>query len=157
MSIFGFIKGVIQPARDIFDEAHFSGEEKAAAELALAELEVKVAERILELRMQALELQAGIIHAESTGGKLQRNWRPLLMLSFMLILVNNYILLPYGPVVENIFGLDPGTIVLLDFPAGFWSLLTVGVGGYITSRGVEKGLSEWRRGKNGESGKEKEA
>ena len=33
---------------------------------------------------------------------------------------------------------------LKDLPPEMWTLLTVAVGGYITSRGVEKGIKIWK-------------
>ena len=35
-------------------------------------------------------------------------------------------------------------IELKDLPPEMWTLLTVAVGGYITSRGVEKGIKIWK-------------
>ena len=48
------------------------------------------------------ELQASVIIAEAKGQSwLQRNWRPLLMAMFGVIIANNYIFFPY---VELFFG-----------------------------------------------------
>lgn len=73
-----------------------------------------------------------IILAEANGESwLQRNWRPLLMLSVVAIIVNNYILVPY----LVMFGV---AAPLLDLPVQLWELLTIGVGGYVVGRSVEK-------------------
>ena len=77
-----------------------------------------------------------IVVAEATGGALQRNWRPVTMLSFVAILVNNFVIAPY---VEA-FG---GVAVVLEIPPGMWGLLTIGMGGYVGGRTVEKGLQIW--------------
>lgn len=78
-----------------------------------------------------------IVVAEAKGGFIQRNWRPITMLSFTAILANNYIIAPY----VQAFG---GVSVVLEIPPGMWGLLTVGIGGYVGGRTVEKGLSIWK-------------
>lgn len=79
-----------------------------------------------------------IVTAEAKGESwLQRNWRPLMMLAFILIIVNNYILVPY----LSAFGL---LHVTLDLPPKMWSLLEIGVGGYVVGRTVEKGIKGWK-------------
>jgi len=78
-----------------------------------------------------LEAKTKIILAESQGDKWQRRWRPTLMYACIAIIVNNYILQPYLAAIFN-------WSVTLDLPDKLWTLMTVGVGGYITSRGVEK-------------------
>lgn len=82
--------------------------------------------------------QRDIIVAEAQGQSwLQRNWRPLLMVVFMLILVNNFILVPY----VQAFG---ATVPSLPFPNGAWALLNVSVGGYIAGRSGEKIMETWK-------------
>ena len=53
------------------------------------------------------------------------------MLSITAIIVNNYILAPY---LQAAFGWS----VTLDLPPEMWTLLTVGVGGYVVGRSGEK-------------------
>lgn len=77
-----------------------------------------------------------MIVAEAQGESwLQRNWRPLLMLCFVLILFNNYVAAPYA----RALGLALPT---LDLPQGAWALLNIGVGGYIAGRSAEKILGQ---------------
>ena len=76
--------------------------------------------------------QEKIIVAEAQGGSwIQRSWRPITMLTFVFIIANNYILVPYAVA----FG---ASVPMLDLPPGMWSLLTVGIGGYIGGRTYEK-------------------
>lgn len=60
-----------------------------------------------------------------------------MMYVFMYIIAQYYIL---NPIAEFFW---PG-LKLKDLPPEMWTLLTVAVGGYITSRGVEKGLKIWK-------------
>lgn len=73
-----------------------------------------------------LEAQREVLLAEISGASwMQRNWRPILMLTFTAIIGHNYIVVPYW-----------ADAVVLDFPDKFWNLLTIGVGGYVVSRSV---------------------
>lgn len=53
------------------------------------------------------------------------------MLSFVAILINNFIFAPY----VQAFG---GVSVMLEIPPDMWDLLKIGIGGYIGVRSVEK-------------------
>ncbi len=92
-------------------------------------LEVKVYEHDIS-RMNA---QSAVITSEAKGESwLQRNWRPLLMLTFGFIIFNNHVLAPY---LHLIFSVEPPMLTLSE---RMWDLLALGVGGYITGRSVEK-------------------
>ena len=53
------------------------------------------------------------------------------MLSIVAIMINNYILFPY----LTLFGV---TTTMLEFPPELFTLMTVGVGGYVVGRSGEK-------------------
>ncbi|MHC4640109.1 MAG: 3TM-type holin [Planctomycetota bacterium] len=85
-----------------------------------------------------LRAQAGIIMAEATGASwLQRNWRPLLMLIFMVIITNNYIFFPYASLFTD-------KVTVLELPDFMWQILKIGVGGYIVGRSGEKIVNMWK-------------
>jgi hypothetical protein len=74
-----------------------------------------------------LESQSKIIESEAKGDSwLQRNWRPLLMVICMFIILNNYVLVPY-------FGIP---VAVLD--DHIWTLMEMGVTGYVAGRSLEK-------------------
>jgi hypothetical protein len=105
-------------------------------------LELKAAVAIHMQQLAEIELKGAvdIILAEARGESwLQRNWRPLLMLTCIAIIANNYVLYPY---VKAIFGWG----VALDLPESLWELLKIGVGGYVVGRSLEKGLDVWKNG-----------
>lgn len=80
-----------------------------------------------------LKEASSIIRAEvNSGSWLARNWRPMLMCLFGLIVANNYILFPY----VNLF--SPEHAILLPIPQDLWGLLKIGVGGYVVGRSAEK-------------------
>jgi hypothetical protein len=70
-----------------------------------------------------------------SGNWLQRSWRPILMLSLVVIVINNYILFPYFP----------DTLTMLDLPDELWNLLTIGVGGYVAGRSIEKAVKIYKK------------
>jgi len=70
--------------------------------------------------------KADIITAESKGESwLQRNWRPLTMVAFVVLLFLYW------------FGVQPKNVTP-DIIMQLFSLLKIGIGGYIGSRGIEK-------------------
>jgi hypothetical protein len=81
--------------------------------------------------IELLKSQTAIILAEAKGGWLQRNWRPGLMAMFGIIIFNNYIFYPY---LSLFFAKAP----MLKIPPEMWSLLKIGIGGYVVGRSVEK-------------------
>ncbi len=84
---------------------------------------------------QSHELQlaaASIVQAEAKSEHtITAIWRPVLMLTITAILANNYLI---GPILQSLFGWS----VTLELPSQLWTLLTIGVGGYVGSRGAEK-------------------
>jgi hypothetical protein len=88
-----------------------------------------------------VQAQTAVLVAEVQGQSwLQRNWRPILMLVIVAIVGNNYILYPY-------LSLFTSKAVVLDLPEKLYSLMTVGVGGYIVGRSTEKSIEIWKRKK----------
>jgi len=83
-----------------------------------------------------------IITTEMKGENvLQKSWRPILMLVIIAIIANNYLFAPY----VQIFW---GRSVMLNLPPELYSLLTIGVGGYIMGRSGEKIMDRYNNGKN---------
>jgi len=68
---------------------------------------------------------------------LTAQWRPITMLTFTAIVANNYILYPY-------LSLFWPEAPVLELPQQMWQLLTVGVGGYIGGRSLEKFAKNWK-------------
>ena len=77
-----------------------------------------------------LEAQKIIIAQEAAGNFLQRSWRPIIMLAFGFIIIYAYFLQP---------AFFPDAIHVAEtLPDQFWSLLNLGVGGYVIGRSAEK-------------------
>ena len=106
---------------------------------AKAEAEQQVMAALLAHEAELQSATASIIQAEAKSDHfLTATWRPITMLVFVAIVANNYIVYPY----LSLFW--PGAPVL-DLPPQMWSLLQIGIGGYIASRGVEKFADKWKK------------
>lgn len=99
--------------------------------------------RLMELHnkgeLAEIENRVKVIAAEMNGNWLQRSWRPILMLTIIAIVANNYLLYPY----ISLFWIDAPK---LELPERLWSLMQLGLGGYVFGRSAEKVAAKW--GKN---------
>ena len=114
---------------DVVDQAVLDKDLAAQikAQIQMKSMEIDHSEFVTEI-----EEKSKIVQAEATGHSwLQRNWRPLLMLVFVAIVANNYIVVPY-------LSLFTDKTVMLELPDKMWTLMVIGVGGYIGGRTVEK-------------------
>jgi len=101
----------------------------------------------------AQELRLAMLEHEQTANQLARDvvvaeaksdhwvtgaWRPIVMLMFAVMIANNYIIAPYLDAIL-------GTSVMFDMPDQAWSLLSIGLGGYVVGRSGEKIAREMRK------------
>jgi len=106
------------------------------------EVEAAFNSALMENQFALEKAAADIIKTEAQSKwALAAIWRPLLMLSLVGIIVNNYILAPY---LQAIFSWS----VVLNPPEQLWTLLTIGVGGYVVGRSGEKMVKIWKDPKN---------
>ncbi|MBL4595481.1 MAG: hypothetical protein JKX99_02770 [Robiginitomaculum sp.] len=130
MSIF---KALISPVTQIIREIVPNGDQRFA-------LEQQIERLLIEQEKAFVEAGRDVVVAEATGESwLQRNWRPISMLVFVAVIANNYLIAPY----VQAFG---GVAVVLEIPPGMWGLLTMGLGGYVVGRTLEKTGSHIRVG-----------
>lgn len=126
---------LIKPISDVIGKVV----DKVAPDAGMAEqLRFEVTQALISADASVIEQQVKVILAEAQGSWLQRNWRPILMLSIVAIVVNNYILFPYA----NLFGVQA---VILELPPELFTLMTVGVGGYVAGRSAEKVMQEYKK------------
>lgn len=126
--IIGGIDKLLKPVTELIDSLHTSTPEKAEAQ-------AKLEEARQGLMKIVLDLSGKVLLAEAGGSWLQRNWRPIVMLSFALIPFNNSVIYPYF--------MDNGA-VLLELDPEVWELLKLGLGGYIGLRSGEKVVDKIR-------------
>ena len=109
----------------------FNTVDKAVADKDLAaKLKADLQTQMMQSHTQELTAAAKIIEAEAKAGWFASSWRPLLMYVLIFILVWNYI---FGPIVKFFFG----AAITIDLPGDVWTLLQIGLGGYVVGRSAE--------------------
>ena len=109
----------------------FNTIEKAVPDKDLQEkLKVQLQTQLLQSHTQELTAAAKIIEAEAKAGWFASSWRPLLMYVLIFILVWNYVI---GPVIK----IFTGAVISFELPGDVWSLLQIGLGGYVLGRSAE--------------------
>ena len=122
MDIFGMIGSIFAPAAKLIDNLHTSEEEKLKLHTQINQVQHETTKAVLDYEKKLMTAQADIIKAEAAGQSwLQRNWRPITMLVFLIL------------VVCDSFG-------WLKFRLAdqAWTLLQIGLGGYVIGRSAEK-------------------
>ncbi|MHB8414581.1 MAG: 3TM-type holin [Acidiferrobacteraceae bacterium] len=122
MGILDILSAVFKPITDIVDHLTVSGDEKAKLQSALIQAQFATASQAMTYEQQLLDARTKIITAEAGSQSwIARNWRPITMLTFLVL------------VVCDSFGWLP--FRLADQA---WTLLKIGLGGYVVGRSVEK-------------------
>lgn len=123
--MFGFLGIIIPRLLGIID--------KVVPNTAEAErIKGEITRMALQGKLKELEAAASIITAEANGNWLQRSWRPALMVMFMIIIGNNYLIASWF------------RVPVIAIPPDMWDLLKIGVGGYVTGRSAEKVVRLWK-------------
>ncbi len=112
----------------ISDFAKRAGIDKDLEARLQAELGATLANQISSSMAQQMQVLLAEINSQSW---MARNWRPALMFVFIGIIANNYMIAPL------IHGFT-GTAVVMPLPPEMWTLMNIGIGGYIGLRGAEK-------------------
>jgi hypothetical protein len=122
MGVLAFITDIFKPAAKLIDDLHTSDEERLSVKKELVNVENQLSLKILEYESKLVDAQASIIRAEATGQSwIQRNWRPITMLTFLVLVV-----------------LDTFGIFQSKLNPKAWLLLQIGLGGYVVGRSAEK-------------------
>jgi len=131
MSILSFLGRLIKPATELIDNLHTSAEEKAILKNEMIKIENGLATKVIEYETKLMEAKASVINTEAKGDSwLQRSWRPITMLTFLALIILHYLGVLAFPIADQM-----------------WSLLQIGIGGYIVSRGAEKVMKNYKDGK----------
>lgn len=124
------IMGAIEPVTGLIDNMHTSEEEKMQIRLAFDQMVNTIDEQLIRAKGDIIKAEAESEHF------LTSTWRPITALTFVAIIANNYIIAPYT-------GAFFGRQVVLEIPPQMWELLKIMIGGYVLSRGVEKGIDKY--------------
>jgi hypothetical protein len=119
------ISGVIGKVADIIDQ-YVEDRDKAL------ELKTKIEQEILSLERELIRSQRSIITAEARSESwLTRNWRPITMLTFVALIVADWL----GFSAPN---LTP------ELKSKLFDIIQIGLGGYVIGRSFEKVAREFR-------------
>ena len=122
MGWFSLLSNLFVPAAKLIDNLHTSDEEKLTAKQAMFELQVEAFNKAEQYESELLSAKSAIITAEAQSQSvIARNWRPITMLTFL------------GLVVLDSFG-----VLLTPLAPEAWTLLQIGIGGYVVGRSAEK-------------------
>lgn len=122
MSLLSFLGDLVKPVTKLIDEIHVSDEERGQLVNELTKIENQMSAKLLEYEVKLLESTTDIIKAEAQGQSwIQRNWRPITMLTFLVLIVCHYL-----------------GVLAFEIADQMWMLLQVGIGGYIGGRTLEK-------------------
>lgn len=122
MAIWDFLSGLVSPVTNLIDELHTSDEERLTIKAELFKMQNEMANRVMDYEARLLEARTSVIVAEAQGASwLQRSWRPITMLTFLAL------------VVADTFG-----ITAFRLADQAWTLLQLGLGGYVVGRSAEK-------------------
>ena len=126
MNLISLVRDIFKPAADLIDAVHTSTEEKLDAKAKMLEIQVGFLEHALDFETKALEAKQAIIMAETKSESwVTRNWRPMTMLWFV------------GLIGAYWLGLTPES-VSEEAVLAMFSLVKIGLGGYIVGRSAEK-------------------
>lgn len=123
----GGLSGLTDSVKGILDKFITDPEKALEAKLQVQQMAHDLQVRGLEADRDFAVQQASVITAEAKSESwIARNWRPITMLVFVYIIAHNYIFV-------TLFHLQS-----VPIPPDMWTLLKIGIGGYIAGRSVEK-------------------
>lgn len=125
MSVLSFIGQIFKPAAELIDNLHTSDHERLTAKATMLQLQVEFLEEALNYEKAQLEAKSRIIEAEAKSEHwLTSTWRPITMLIFVAATTAHW------------FGFTPE--LPQETVDQMFTLIQIGVGGYLTGRSVEK-------------------
>lgn len=113
-----FTSSTIQQVGNVVDDLTTNTSEKSEAKAKLSEI-------VLNSLNSVAQAQAEVLKTEMQGNWLQRSWRPLVMLTFVILLVIRWT------------GISTHSIDL-SLEIKLMDIIELGLGGYVVGRSVEK-------------------
>ena len=115
-SLLALASGIFTPLATLIDKMHTSADERAAAQAEILRLHNEALKLAIDAEQHQLAVSARLIAAEAGGRSwLQRNWRPITMLSFL------------GLVIADSCGL-----LVFRLSDSAWVLVQIGLGGMLS-------------------------
>ena len=122
MGFLDLIAGIFKPAAELIDELHTSEEEKIIQQRRLLEIQAMVLDSSLQYEKELMTAKANIVTAEAKSEHwITATWRPITMLTFLALAVGDALGWLPNPLRDEA-----------------WTLLQLGLGGYVVGRSAEK-------------------
>ena len=122
MNILSFISGIFKPVADLIDDLTLSAEEKEQLRLAQLTQQFQTMQKLMEYETKVLSAQQDVIVTEAKSDLwITKAWRPITMLTFLALVV-----------------LDQVGLLAFRLAPEAWTLLQLGIGGYVVGRSAEK-------------------
>ena len=116
------IANIFKPAANLVDDLHTSDEERLNAKTKMLEVQAVAMKQVFDYETQALTARANIVNSEASSENwIASSWRPITMLTFMVLAVGDSLGLLASPLRDEA-----------------WMLLQLGLGGYVVGRSGEK-------------------
>lgn len=126
------VTDIFKPAADLIDNLHTSEEERLVQKANLLEIQAAAVDSAVKYNQSLFESQAKIVNSEASSEHwLAANWRPITMLTFVAI------------VVAKFLGYSSPNMTPEDY-SHLWTLIEIGLGGYVVGRSVEKAVKTWK-------------
>lgn len=122
MGFVDLIAGIFKPAAKLIDELHTSEEERLRQQRRLLEIQALVLDSSLEYEKEMMTARADIVNSEAKSEHwVTATWRPITMLTFLALAVGDSLGFLPNPLRDEA-----------------WTLLQIGLGGYVVGRSAEK-------------------
>lgn len=129
LGVTDLIAGIFKPAAELIDELHTSEDERLAAKGHLLDVQAAAMQRVFDYERSTLEAQANIVNSEASSEHwLTATWRPITMLTMLVLVVGDAMLWLPNPLSDDAF-----------------MLLQIGLGGYVVGRSAEKIVSVMKK------------
>ena len=138
LAIIGSIVNALSGPVGTIADRYFDNEDDKQAFKNSVELEILKNQKSFE------DLSANIVLAEAKSEHfLTSAWRPFTMILFALVIAINILIIPY--VVIPILWLSGVPVPeFMEIPDQVWTLITIGLGGYVGGRSGEKMVKMWK-------------
>ena len=122
MGVTDLIAGIFNPATKLIDDLHTSDEERLKAKGHLLDVQAAAMQRVFDYEKERLKGQYAVITAEAKSEHfIVSAWRPITMLTFLALAVGDSLGFLATPLRDEA-----------------WTLLQLGLGGYVVGRSGEK-------------------
>ena len=128
LPITDLVAGIFKPAVELIDDLHTSSEEKLEAKARLIEAQAAAVTTAINYERGVLEAQAKVVTTEANSEHwLAATWRPMTMIA-LIFMVGGYW-----------FGIiDPSDRLSERSIEQMFTLVQIGLGGYVAGRSAEK-------------------